>query len=130
MKISKCFVAALLAASFVFGFAACSNSSSDNLSSDDSSSTPAPRKANFVKVEGSTVKGGNQFKDASYNANAGVFIAGRFVEIATFYMSDIPVTQDEYKSVVGSNPSYFNGSSGKEAAAGEMQENRPVENVS
>jgi len=48
----------------------------------------------------------------------------------TYYMSDHEVTQAEYQAVMGSNPSYFNGTSGKEAATGEIQDNRPVENVS
>ena len=40
------------------------------------------------------------------------------------------MTQAEYKAVMGTNPSNYDGSSGKEAAAGETQVNRPVEKVS
>ncbi len=82
----------------------------------------------FVTVPGSTVAGGDKFKDAY--SSAGVFVAGRSVAISTFWICDHEVTQAEYQAVMGTNPSYFDGSSGKEAAAGETQENRPVEAVS
>ena len=82
----------------------------------------------FVTVSGSTVVGGDKFKDA--NSKAGVFVAGRSVAISTFWICDHEVTQAEYKAVMGTNPSNYDGSSGKEAAAGETQVNRPVEKVS
>ena len=82
----------------------------------------------FVTVAGSTVAGGDKFKDA--NSRAGVFVAGRSVAISTFWICDHEVTQAEYQDVMGTNPSNFDGSSGKEAAAGETQEKRPVEKVS
>jgi formylglycine-generating enzyme required for sulfatase activity len=47
-----------------------------------------------------------------------------------FYMGKYQVTQAQYEAVVGSNPSYFHGGSGREPTAGETQENRPVEMVS
>ena len=81
----------------------------------------------FVTVSGSTVAGGDKFKVGS---DAGVFVAGRSVAISTFWICDHEVTQAEYQAVMGTNPSNFNGLSGKEAAAGETQENRPVEKVS
>lgn len=88
--------------------------------------------AGFVVVEGSTVIGGDKFKDTY--SNAGVFVSGRSVAISTFWICDHEVTQAEYQAVMGSNPSFFDGSSGmdgwKEAASGETQEKRPVETVS
>ena len=54
-----------------------------------------------------------------------VFIAGRSVEIWARWCCDHEVTQAEYQSVMGSNPSYFSSS----PASGETQANRPVENV-
>ena len=81
----------------------------------------------FVTVAGSTVVGGDKFKVGD---NTGCFVAGRTVTITTFFMSDHEVTQAEYQAVMGSNPSYFDGSSGKEVATGEIQANRPVETVS
>ena len=82
----------------------------------------------FVTVAGSTVVGGNKFKDTY--GETGVFVASRSVAISTFWICDHEVTQAEYQAVMGTNPSYFDGSSGKEAAAGETQEKRPVEKVS
>ncbi|BDC94515.1 formylglycine-generating enzyme family protein [Treponema bryantii] len=86
--------------------------------------------ADFVKVEGSTVTGGTKF---AYSRNLynddylkGVFRKGRTVTIDSFYMCDHEVTQAEYVSIMGTNPSRFNNN----AAGGEVQENRPVESVS
>lgn len=78
----------------------------------------------FVTVAGSTVVGGDKFKDAY--SNAGVFVAGRSVAISTFWICDHEVTQAEYQNVMGTNPSICSSS----PAAGETQENRPVEKVS
>ena len=47
----------------------------------------------------------------------------------SFYLCDHEVTQAEWKAVFGNNPSRFDGSSGKEAADGEAQDERPVERV-
>lgn len=44
----------------------------------------------------------------------------------SFYICTHEVTQAEYKAVMGNNPSYFSSN----PAEGEVQENRPVENVS
>lgn len=55
-----------------------------------------------------------------------VFIDGRTVTIWARWCSDHEVTQTEYQSVMGTNPSYFASS----PASGEIQANRPVENVS
>jgi len=48
------------------------------------------------------------------------------VTLTGFYMGKYPVTQAQYQSVMGSNPSYFSS----DPASGEVQENRPVECVS
>lgn len=47
-----------------------------------------------------------------------------------FWMCDHEVTQAEYQTVMGTNPSLFNGSDGFAPADGETQSERPVENVS
>jgi len=52
------------------------------------------------------------------------------VTLSSFKMSKYQVTQEQYQAVMGTNPSYFNGSTGKEPAAGETQGKRPVEEVS
>ena len=53
------------------------------------------------------------------------------VNISGFYMGKYQVTQEQYLAVMGgTNPSGFHGGSGREPASGEVQERRPVENVS
>ncbi|MCL2442377.1 MAG: SUMF1/EgtB/PvdO family nonheme iron enzyme [Treponema sp.] len=52
------------------------------------------------------------------------------VNITGFYMGKYPVTQEQYVTVMGTNPSWFDGSSGKEPASGQVQGRRPVEMVS
>ncbi|MCL2481249.1 MAG: formylglycine-generating enzyme family protein, partial [Spirochaetaceae bacterium] len=47
-----------------------------------------------------------------------------------FYMSKYQVTQEQYLAVMGSNPSYHDGSTGREPDSGEVQGKRPVEFVS
>jgi formylglycine-generating enzyme required for sulfatase activity len=52
------------------------------------------------------------------------------VTLSGFKMGKYEVTQEQYQVVMGTNPSNFNGSSGKEPDAGETQGKRPVEMVS
>ena len=84
--------------------------------------------ADFVKIEGSTVVGSTKYAYDEYTKTE-VFKKGRTVVIPSFWMCDHEVTQSEYFSVMGVNPSYFDGSSGKEVAEGESQDDRPVEQV-
>ncbi|MCL2444422.1 MAG: formylglycine-generating enzyme family protein, partial [Treponema sp.] len=52
------------------------------------------------------------------------------VSISGFWMGRYQVTQELYQSIMGNNPSYFNGGSGDRATpAGEIQGRRPVDNV-
>ena len=76
----------------------------------------------FVAVTGATVSGAV--------SGSSVFKTGRTVTIPNLCVCDHEVTQAEFEVVMGTNPSSFNGSSGKEAAAGEVQEKRPVDSVS
>jgi formylglycine-generating enzyme required for sulfatase activity len=48
------------------------------------------------------------------------------VTLSSFYMGKYEVTQAQYRAVMGKNPSKFSSN----PASGEVQENRPVENVS
>ena len=47
-----------------------------------------------------------------------------------FSMSKYQVTQEQYMAVMGNNPSYRHGGTGREPAEGEIQGKRPVERVS
>lgn len=75
----------------------------------------------FVRVNGATV--------SEAVTGSGVFTGSSNVTIPDLLVSDHEVTQYEYQSVVGNNPSYFQGKN-KKPASGEVQKNRPVENVS
>ena len=76
----------------------------------------------FVAVYGTTVTGAV----GSGDIVSTVFIDGRTIEIPDMYVCDHEVTQGEYKTVMGTNPSGFSDG----AVSGEIQENRPVDNVS
>ena len=47
-----------------------------------------------------------------------------------FWMGKYQVTQEQWLAVMGTNPSYFHGGTGREPAIGEIQGKRPVEQVS
>ena len=72
----------------------------------------------------------NTYLDSSVNdRDKGVFISGRTVNLSPFVMGKYEVTQELYEAVMGNNQSDFDGSDGKEAAGGETQKLRPVENL-
>ena len=79
--------------------------------------------ADFIFIPGGTVTGGDQFKDS--DSYYGVFIAGRTVTLSSFYMCDHEVTQADFYTVMGTNPSGFKNN----VESGEIQDNRPVETV-
>ena len=49
--------------------------------------------------------------------------------ISAYRIAETQVTQELWKEVMTTNPSHFNGTTGKEPDAGEVQEKRPVEKV-
>jgi len=51
------------------------------------------------------------------------------VSLSAYLIEETEVTQELWQEVMGNNPSWFNGSYGKEPAVGETQGKRPVENV-
>ena len=51
------------------------------------------------------------------------------VDLTTYHIGETEVTQELWIAVMGSNPSWFDGTSGKEPASGEQQIKRPVETV-
>ncbi|MDR0502150.1 MAG: SUMF1/EgtB/PvdO family nonheme iron enzyme [Treponema sp.] len=60
--------------------------------------------------------------------NPGTFTRNSYTITLTsgFYMGKYEVTQEQYRAVIGNNPSYYNSS----PATGELQGRRPVEQVS
>ena len=52
------------------------------------------------------------------------------VSLTAYRIGETDVTQELWEKVMGNEPSYFDGSSGKEPVSGEAQKKRPVENVS
>ena len=50
--------------------------------------------------------------------------------LSPFQIGKYEITQAQYETVMGINPSYFNGDCGLEPATGEVQERRPVDSVS
>ena len=51
------------------------------------------------------------------------------VNISSYRIAETELTQELWQEVMSSNPSFFNGTSGKEPDAGEVQGKRPVEKV-
>lgn len=66
--------------------------------SSSGSSEQAPE--GFVKIPAASISGSETWTPASE-----VFVSGRNLKIASFYMSDHPVTRGEYKAVMGRDPS-------------------------
>ncbi|MBO7638781.1 MAG: SUMF1/EgtB/PvdO family nonheme iron enzyme, partial [Treponema sp.] len=71
----------------------------------------------FVFVSGNTINTGI---DGSL-----VFVSGRNLVIPNLYVCTHEVTQEQYQSIIGINPSFFSTN----PATDERQEKRPVENV-
>ena len=51
------------------------------------------------------------------------------VSLTAYHIGETEVTQELYQAVMGNNPSQFDGTSGKEPAAGEEQLKRPADTV-
>ena len=89
-KISAMLAAMVLA----FAFSGCSDGSSGSGSDDGSEIT------GFVKVPAVSITGSE-----TWTPKSEVFVNGRQLGIKAFWMSDHQVTREEYKEVVGSDPS-------------------------
>ena len=122
-------LAAVFAASIMFGFAGCKNETEDEGGVSEG----------YVKVTGSTIEG-----KTNENNYEGVFIKSRTVTLSDFFIGKYEVTQDEYESVMAgqtvevngttydlaSKPSYCSeGSTTYAVAFGSNQGRRPVEGV-
>jgi formylglycine-generating enzyme required for sulfatase activity len=76
--------------------------------------TPPPVPANMVRINGGTFLMGSHYNEPEQNYNEWY----EHIMVSSFYMGKYEVTQAEYESVMGTNPSNFKGS------------NLPVERVS
>jgi len=85
---------------------------------------------NLPKIEMVQVPGGSfeMGKDLG-TAATGDVTPVHTVTLTGFKMGKYEVTQEQWFMIMGSKPSYFNGSSGKKPASGEVQGKRPVERV-
>lgn len=81
----------------------------------------------FVKIPAASISGSETWTPASY-----VFVSGRKLEIASFYMSDHEVTRGEYKAVMDSDPSTAKAhdKNGNELTGDDNVKNNPVNNIS
>lgn len=77
----------------------------------------------FVEIPSASIAG-----TESWTPSSSVFVSGRKLEIASFYMSDHPVTRGEYKAVMGSDPSYASAydKDGNELTGDDAVKNNPV----
>lgn len=77
----------------------------------------------FVKIPAASIDG-----TETWTPESKVFVSGRKLEIASFYMSDHPVTRGEYKAVMGSDPSTAKAydKDGNELRGNDKVKNNPV----
>ena len=81
----------------------------------------------FVKIPATSIDG-----TKTWTPSSSVFVSGRKLEIASFYMSDHPVTRGEYKTLMGSDPSYASAydKDGNELTGDDNVKNNPVNYIS
>lgn len=81
----------------------------------------------FVKILAASISGSETWTPSSK-----VFVSGRKLEIASFYMSDHEVTRGEYKAVMGIDPSTAKAydKAGNELTGDDNVKNNPVNNIS
>lgn len=91
--------------------------------SSSGSSEQAPE--GFVKILAASISGSE-----TWTPSSNVFVSGRKLEIASFYMSDHEVTRGEYKSVMGSDPSTAKAyDKDRNELKGDDAKNNPVNNI-
>ena len=125
-KITK-ILSILAVFAFAFSFAGCSSGDDDsNNYSGSGASSSGQVSENFVKIPAASIDG-----TETWTPESEVFISGRKLEIASFYMSDHEVTRGEYKALMGSDPSTAEAydKDGNELT-GDDAKNNPVNNVS
>ena len=81
----------------------------------------------FVEIPAASISGSE-----TWTPESEVFVSGRNLEIASFYMSDHEVTRGEYKAVMGSDPSTAKAydKDGNELTGDDNVKNNPVNCVS
>ena len=81
----------------------------------------------FVEIPAASISESETWTPAS-----DVFVSGRKLEIASFYMSDHEVTRGEYKAVMGIDPSTAKAydKAGNELTGDDNVKNNPVNNIS
>ena len=114
-----------------FSFAGCksddSDSSDDDVTISGGSSSGSTEQVSevFVKIPAVSIDG-----TESWIPSSEVFVSGRKLEIASFHMSDHPVTRGEYKAVMGSDPSTASAyDKDRIELKGDDAKNNPVNNI-
>ena len=81
----------------------------------------------FVEIPSASIAG-----TESWTPSSEVFVSGHKLEIASFYMSDHEVTREEYKAVMGSDPSSASAydKDGNSLTGDDNVKNNPVNNIS
>ena len=81
----------------------------------------------FVEIPSASIAG-----TESWTPSSSVFVSGRKLEIASFYMSDHEVTRGEYKTLMGKDPSYASAydKDGNKLTGDDAVKNNPVNNIS
>ena len=81
----------------------------------------------FVKIPAASIAG-----TETWTPESKVFVSGRKLEIASFYMSDHEVTRGEYKALMGSDPSEAKAydKDGNELKGDDAVKNNPVNYIS
>lgn len=92
-----------------------------------SSGSIEPIPEGFVKILAASISGSE-----TWTPSSNVFVSGRKLEIASFYMSDHEVTRGEYKAVMGRDPSTVKAynKAGNELTGDDNVKNNPVNNIS
>ena len=86
--------------------------------------------AYIIKKSTATRVSGTDFVEIRDGSMPLLYDSSEHVTLTRPYMiCDHEVTQEEWTNIMTDNPSYFDGTTGKEVADGEVQENRPVEKI-
>jgi len=124
MKMKNMFMISVLVVICVFLFAACDEGT--GIKENGKNKIVEIYGGELLLIEGGTFKMGSPY--ATGNANERLH---RDVTVSSFYMGKYEVTQEQWKAVMENrNPSYWHGGTGRETFAGEVQDKRPVEQIS